>query len=130
MLLPRGRKATAPAEQDWMDTGWEAPAQAAEGLVVVGVRVSEAQGVEALEEVDQAAEDRVLEVREVRAPVAEVPATARAAGDGVAARRQLTCGPGLAAAAARHLFLEWWPASLLAAGASRPKKNSSRFLAR
>ena len=112
----------APPELDWMDTGWEAPAPVAEGQVV-----------EALEEVDQAAEDRVLEVREVRAPVAEVPATARAAGDGVAARRQLTCGPELAAAAARHLFLEWWPAlraELLAEAASRRKKNSSRFLAR
>lgn len=119
-----------------MDTGWEAPAQAAEGPVavapVVGVPVSGARVVEALEEVAQAAEDRVLEVREVRALVAEVPATARAAGDGVAPRRQLTCGPELAAAAARHLFLEWWPAlrAELAGGASRPKKNSSRFLAR
>ena len=58
-----------------MDTGWEAPAQAAEGPVV-GVRVSEAQVVEAPEEVDQAVEDRVWEVREVRAPVAELPAAA------------------------------------------------------
>ena len=69
----------------------------------------------------------------MRAPVAEVPATARAAGDGVAARRQLTCGPELAAAAARHLFLEWWPdlrVELLAEAASRRKKNSSRFSAR
>ena len=127
----------APPELDWMDTGWEASAPVAEGQVVeaplVGVPVLGAQVAEALEEVDQAAEDRVLDVREVRAPVAEVPATARAAGDGVAARRQLTCGPELAAAAARHLFLEWWPAlraELLAEAASRRKKNSSRFLAR
>src|SRR6266850_201126 len=84
-----------------MDTGWEASAP------LVGVPVLGAQVAEALEEVDQAAEDRVLEVREVRAPVAEVPATARAAGDGVAARRQLTCGPELAAAAAEHLAIRF-----------------------
>src|SRR2546425_2638878 len=109
----------APPELDWMDTGWEAPAPVAEGQVV-----------EALEEVDQAAEDRVLEVREVRAPVAELPAAARAVGDGVARRRQLKCGPELAAAAARHLFLVWWPAlraEPLAGAASPQKRSSSGF---
>ena len=65
-------------------------------------------------------------------PAVEVPAAAQAA-DGVTARRQLTCGLELAGAAARHLFLEWWPAlraEPLAAAVSRPRKNSSKFLAR
>jgi len=61
----------------------EAPAAA---VLVVAVPVVEAQE----------AVDRVLEVR---AQGAAVPAAARAEGDGVAAHRQSTCGPELAAAA-------------------------------
>ena len=96
----------APPGQDWMGTGWVAP--------------------------DPAVAAREASVLAVENPVAADPAVARAAGDGVTARQQLACGPELAAAA-RHLFLEWWPASQeepLAEVASRPKKNSSRFLAR
>ena len=81
---------------------------------------------------DQVVADPAVVDPAVADPVVEVPAAAQA-GDGVMARRQLTCGLELARAAARHLFLEWWPAlraELLAEGASRPKKNSSRFLAR
>jgi len=83
---------------------------------------------------DQVAADPVASVPAAEAQVVGGLATAReAAGDGVTARRQLTCGLELAGAAARHLFLEWWPASQeepLVVAVSRPKKNSSRFLAR
>ena len=134
--------------------GWEARAPVAEALVVevpVGAgpvvvdRVVAAPVAAALvaevpvvaaqemgapeEEADQAAEDRVLEVREVWDLVVEVRATARAAGDGVPVRQQWTCGPEAAAAAARPLFLAWSPASA-AGAASRRKKSSSEFSVR
>jgi len=99
-----------------------------EAQVVVD-RVASAPALEA-----QVVVDRVASAPALEAQVVAGLATAReAAGDGVTARRQLTCGLELAAAAARHLFLEWWPASQeepLAVAVSRPKKNSSRFLAR
>ena len=122
-----------------MDTGWEerAPAdQVVEGTVLVGP-ASGAQVVAALVALDPAAEaqveaDPVASDPAAEGQVAADPAAAQAAGDGVTARQQLACGPELAAAA-RHLFLEWWPAlrpELLAVAVSRPRKNSSRFLAR
>jgi hypothetical protein len=106
--------------------------QVVEGPVLKGP-ASGAQVVGALEEVDQAAEDRALEVREARGPVVEGLATVREEAADGATNRQLTCGLELAGAAVRHLFPEWWPAlraELLVVAVSRPKKNSSRFLAR
>jgi len=50
--------------------------------------------------VDRMVADLVAVDRVVADPVVEVPAAAQAAG-GVKAHRQLTCGPELAAAAAR-----------------------------
>ena len=96
---------------------------------VVGVQAVEVRAVKV--QAVQAVGVRVVKDRVVGAPVAKD--RARAAGDQAEERQRLACGPELAAAAARHLFLEWWlafRAEPLAGAASRQRKSSSGFLAR
>src|SRR6266850_739285 len=105
---------------------------------VVWVQAGEVRAVKV--QAVQAVGVRVLKDRVVGAPVAkdrvaqgQAADRARAAEDQAEERQRLACGPELAAAAARHLFLEWWPAlraEPLAGAASRQRKSSSGFSAR
>ena len=81
---------------------------------------------------DRAVEDQVVGAQAVEFRAAQGQAADRAVEDGVAVRQRLACGREQAAAAARHLFLVWWPALRAEplAGAGRQKKSSSGFSAR
>src|SRR6266403_1709855 len=105
-----------------MDLGPEELAQ------VAGDQAVEDQAVE-----DQVAGEQVAGVQAMEFRAAQGQAAHCGPADRVAVYQRLACGPELAAAAARHLFLEWWPAlraEPLAGAASPQKKSSSGFSAR